>query len=48
MLDQAALDAEARRLLGQAPFVWVIVGDAATVRPQLEALGLPVEVQAAP
>ena len=48
VLDQAALDAEARRLLGQAPFVWVIVGDAATVRPQLEALGLPVEVQAAP
>jgi zinc protease len=46
-LDQAALDAEARRLLGQAPFVWVIVGDAATVRPQLEALGLPVEVRAA-
>jgi zinc protease len=46
-LDQAALDAEARRLLGEAPFVWVIVGDAATVRPQLEALGLPVEVRAA-
>lgn len=27
--------------------VWVVVGDAATVRPQLEALGLPVEVRAA-
>ncbi|QDH74563.1 pitrilysin family protein [Brevundimonas sp. M20] len=46
-LDQAALDAEARRLFGEAPFVWVVVGDAATVRPQLEALGLPVEVRAA-
>ena len=46
-LDQAALDAEARRLLGEAPFVWVVVGDAATVRPQLEALGLPVEVRTA-
>jgi len=27
---------------------WVVVGDAAKVRPQLEALGLPVEVRAAP
>jgi zinc protease len=46
-LDPAALDRDARRLLGEAPFVWVVVGDAATVRPQLEALGLPVEVRAA-
>jgi zinc protease len=42
-----AMDAEARRVLGPADFVWVVVGDAATVRPQLEALGLPVEVRAA-
>ena len=42
-----AMDAEARRVLGQADFVWVVVGDAATVRPQLEALGLPVEVREA-
>ncbi len=27
---------------------WVVVGDAGKVRPQLEALGLPVEVRAAP
>ena len=27
---------------------WVVVGDAAKVRPQLDALGLPVEVRAAP
>ncbi|MGZ9114988.1 MAG: hypothetical protein ACXW3K_10225, partial [Brevundimonas sp.] len=42
-----AMDVEARRVLGQADFVWVVVGDAATVRPQLEALGLPVEVRPA-
>lgn len=42
-----AMDAEARRALGRADFVWVVVGDAATVRPQLEALGLPVEVREA-
>jgi predicted Zn-dependent peptidase len=43
-----AMDAEARRILDSGRFVWVVVGDAATVRPQLEALGLPVEVRAAP
>jgi predicted Zn-dependent peptidase len=42
-----AMDAEARRVLGSADFVWVVVGDAETVRPQLDALGLPVEVRAA-
>ncbi len=46
-MDAAQMDAEARRVLGQANFVWVVVGDAATVRPQLESLGLPVEVRAA-
>ena len=25
-------------------FVWVVVGDAKTVKPQLDTLGLPVEV----
>jgi hypothetical protein len=28
--------------------VWVVVGDAASVKPQLDALGLPVEVVKAP
>jgi len=46
-MTPAQLDAEARRLLGAANFTWVVVGDAATVRPQLESLGLPVEVRAA-
>ncbi|MDP1912563.1 hypothetical protein [Brevundimonas sp.] len=42
-----AMDAEARRIIDSGQLVWVVVGDAATVRPQLEALGLPVEVLAA-
>ena len=37
------LDAEARRYIDIGDFVWVVVGDAARVRPQLEQLGLPIE-----
>jgi predicted Zn-dependent peptidase len=43
-LTAAQLDAAMRSTLDPAKFVWVVVGDAATVRPQLDALGLPVEV----
>jgi len=46
-LTADAMDAEARRRIDGAAMVWVVVGDAATVRPQLEALGLPVEVRPA-
>jgi predicted Zn-dependent peptidase len=46
-LTATAMDAEARRILGGPDFVWVVVGDAASVKPQLDKLGLPVEVQAA-
>jgi zinc protease len=47
-LTVATMDAEARRIIAGGPdFVWVVVGDAASVRPQLEGLGLPVEVRAA-
>ena len=46
-LTAEQMDAEARRLIAGSRLVWVIVGDAATVRPQLEGLGLPVEVRAA-
>jgi len=46
-LTPAQLDAEARRLLGDAKFTWVVVGDASVVRPQLESLGMEVEVRAA-
>ena len=38
------LDAAARRAIDPAKFVWVVVGDARVVRPQLDSLGLPVEV----
>jgi predicted Zn-dependent peptidase len=41
------LDAAMRNALDPNKFVWVVVGDAATVKPQLESLGLPVEVVAA-
>lgn len=39
-----SLDAAARRSLDANGFVWVVVGDAASVQPQLERLGLPIEV----
>ena len=40
----AELDRTAREAIDPADFVWVVVGDASQVRPQLEALGLPIEV----
>ena len=43
-MDKATLDATARRYINPNNFVWVVVGDAAVVRPQLERLGLPIEV----
>lgn len=47
-LSAADMDAAARRILDNRNLVWVVVGDAATVKPQLQSLGLPVEVQPAP
>ncbi|AQR60639.1 peptidase M16 [Brevundimonas sp. LM2] len=44
-LTSEQLDAAARAALDPARFVWVVVGDASVVRPQLDALGLPVEVR---
>jgi predicted Zn-dependent peptidase len=41
------LDQTARQYINPDNFVWVVVGDAAAVRPQLERLGLPIEVVAA-
>ena len=46
-LTAADMDAAARATIDPATFVWVVVGDASVVRPQLEALGLPVEVRPA-
>ena len=38
---------EAARVIDPERLVWVVVGDAAVVQPQLEQLGLPVEVRQA-
>jgi predicted Zn-dependent peptidase len=45
---KASLDHAARQALDPKGFVWIVVGDAATVRPQLEKLGMPIEVVEAP
>ena len=37
-MNAATLDETARRYIDPAKFVWVVVGDAARVRPQLERL----------
>jgi len=42
------LDTTARRYIDPRNFIWVVVGDATRVRPQLEQLHLPVEVITAP
>ncbi|MFM5884734.1 MAG: M16 family metallopeptidase [Novosphingobium sp.] len=42
-LTTAQLDQAARSQIGDGGMVYVVVGDAAQVRPQLEPLGLPVE-----
>ncbi|WP_230278947.1 pitrilysin family protein [Croceicoccus sp. Ery15] len=43
-LTPAVLDQVAREQKLDAGLVWVVVGDAESVRPQLDQLGLPVEV----
>jgi len=40
----AALDQAFRGAVAPAGFVWVVVGDAAKIRPQLEKLKMPIEV----
>ena len=44
----ASLDRAARSALDPKGFTWIVVGDAAKVRPQLDKLGMPVEVVEAP
>jgi len=39
-----ALDETIRRFVRPDDFIWVVVGDAARVRPQLERLGMPIEM----
>ena len=47
-LNTADLDKAARALIDPARIVWVVVGDAAKIRPQLDQLGLPVETVKVP
>jgi predicted Zn-dependent peptidase len=44
----ASLDRAARAALDPKGFTWIVVGDAAKIRPQLEKLGMPIEVVEAP
>ena len=43
-MTAAQMDQAARAVIDPAQFIWVVVGDASVVRPQLEGLGLTVEV----
>ena len=47
-LTAARLDQAARSALDPKGFTWIVVGDAAKLRPQLEQLGMPIEVIEAP
>ena len=44
----ASLDQAARKVIDPKGFTWIVVGDAAKVRPQLEKLNIPIEVVEAP
>ncbi|AFN57517.1 putative Zn-dependent peptidase [Zymomonas mobilis] len=46
-LNAATLDTTARRWLDVNKFLWVVVGDANVVKPQLEKTGLPIETMSA-
>ena len=41
---RATLDQAFRGAIAPEGFVWVVVGDAAKIRPQLEKLKMPIEV----
>jgi predicted Zn-dependent peptidase len=43
-MSAADMDAAARAVIDPSRFVWVVVGDASVVRPQLAGLALPVEL----
>ncbi|HEY8592088.1 MAG TPA: pitrilysin family protein [Sphingomicrobium sp.] len=44
----ASLDQAARAVLDPKGFTWVVVGDEAKIRPQLEKLGMPIETVEVP
>jgi predicted Zn-dependent peptidase len=43
-LTAAQLDAAAKAAIDPSKLTWVVIGDAAKVKPQLDSLGIPVEV----
>ena len=43
-LTAAQLDAAAQAAIDPAKLTWVVIGDAAKVKPQLDALGIPVQM----
>lgn len=43
-LTPAALDQAARAAIDPSKLTWIVVGDAAKVKPQLDSIGIPVEV----
>lgn len=43
-LNQAGIDSALRSAIDPKGFTWVVVGDAAKVKPQLDKLGYPVQV----
>jgi len=47
-LTVAKLDQAARSTIDPKGFTWIVVGDAAKVKPQLDKLGIPIEVVEAP
>ena len=47
-LTTASADAAIRSAIDPKGFTWIVVGDAAKVKPQLDKLGIPVEVVEAP
>ena len=47
-LTSQKLDQAARAALEPQGFTWIVVGDAAKIRPQLEKLGMPIETVEAP
>jgi zinc protease len=47
-LTAAAADQAIRSAVDARGFTWIVVGDAAKIRPQLEKLGMPIEVVEAP
>ncbi|MDX3899085.1 MAG: pitrilysin family protein [Sphingobium sp.] len=45
-MTPADLDAAAREAIDPSRLIWVVIGDAKLVKPQLDAVGLPVEMGA--